>query len=181
LDGGWVKVGDVIGSPTYTVSFSLATWGVGAVFGAPKVRETGLMLFEHMIIVGLIQQPLRVIVGRARPRTGEGNTSFDPFTKDDAYASFISGHAWSTFGIATILSHQINRTWASVGLYALAMTTPLSRMHDDKHWLTDVLVGSALGYYSAHTIWSWHKKGPGSAYRLAVVPNANGLSLALRF
>jgi hypothetical protein len=175
------ELGDLYGAPHFTVTLSLATWGTGALFRSPKIRETGLMLIENMLIVGVVQQPLRMVVGRARPQTGEGNLSFNPFTTDDAYASFISGHSWSAFGVSTILAKQINRTWATVGLYGLALATPLSRMYDDKHWFSDVLIGSVMGYYSARTIWSWHKEGPGSVFHLAVIPTPKGITISARF
>jgi len=134
-----------------------------------------------MVMIGIVQQPLRVIVGRARPYTGLGNTYFKPFSVEDEYASFVSGHAWSAFGLSTIVALQIDNTWASVGLYGLALTTPLARMYADKHWFSDVLMGSILGYYSARAIWKWHREGPGAAYPITLVPLPNGLAVAGRF
>jgi len=174
-------IGYVYGSPAFTVPFSFLTWGAGALFRSPGVRETGMMLVESMLMVGLVQQPLRVMVGRARPSMNQGNLFFNPFTIEDGYASFISGHAWSAFSISTILALQIDSTWASIGLYALALTTPISRMYADKHWFSDVLMGSALGYFSARTIWRWHKQGPGTAYPITLLPLPNGVAVAGRF
>ena len=51
--------------PACAGTASLGTWGVGALFRSPGVRETGMMMVESMLMVGLMQQPLRVIVGRA--------------------------------------------------------------------------------------------------------------------
>ena len=175
------EIGYWYGAPGFTAPFSFLTWGAGALFDSPKLRETGMMLVESMLMVGLVQQPLRMIVGRARPSLNQGHLSFNPFTVEDAYASFISGHAWSAFTVSTVLALQIDNPWASVGLYSLALTTPISRMYADKHWFSDVLAGSVLGYFSARTLWKWRKEGPGAAYLITVMPLPNGVAVVGRF
>jgi membrane-associated phospholipid phosphatase len=60
-----------------------------------------------------------------------------------------SGHSALAFAFATSLSQEIHRTWATVGLYALATGTAWSRVYDDEHWTSDVLVGAAVGIASA--------------------------------
>jgi membrane-associated phospholipid phosphatase len=178
---GIERVGYWYGSPGFTVTASLAGWGLGALFESPVVRETGLMIVESLLMVGLMQQPLRIAFGRARPKTGLGNTHFKPFTVDNNYASFVSGHTWSAVAFSTILSLQIDNAWASVGLYGLALTTPLARMYSDDHWFSDVVMGSAAGFYSARTIWRWHKQETGAGSPLTVLPVPGGLVVAGRF
>jgi hypothetical protein len=175
------EIGYWYGSPGFTGPFSLLTWGAGALFDSPKIRETGMMLVESMAMVAMIQQPLRMIVGRARPHMEQGNLSFNPFTVEDGYGSFISGHAWSAFTVSTVLALQIDNPWASVGLYSLALTTPVARMYTDKHWFSDVLAGSVLGYFSARSLWNWRKEGPGAAYPITLIPLPNGVAVAGRF
>jgi len=174
-------IGYWYGSPGFTGPFAFLTWGAGALFDSPALRETGMMLVESMLMVGVVQQPLRIVVGRARPYADEGNLSFKPFTLDNDYASFISGHAWSAVTVSTVLALQIDNTWASVGLYTLALTTPVSRMYADKHWLSDVLAGSVLGYFSAQSLWKWRHEGEGSSHRIALMPIPNGIVLSGRF
>ena len=175
------EIGYWYGSPGFTGSFSFLTWGAGALFDSPKLRETGMMLVESMLMVGMVQQPLRMVVGRARPYMNQGHLSFKPFTVENDYASFISGHAWSAFTISTVLALQIDNPWASVGLYSLALTTPVARMYADKHWFSDVLAGSVLGYFSARTLWKWRKVGPGAAYLITLMPMPNGVAVVGRF
>ena len=174
-------IGYWYGAPGFTVTASFGTWGVGALFRSPGVRETGMMMVESMLMVGLMQQPLRVIVGRARPKAGLGNTHFRPFTSDNDYASFISGHAWSAVSLSTILAYQIDSTWADVTFGALAVITPLSRIYSDNHWFSDVVMGSALGFYSGRAIWKWHKEGSGATYPITLLPTPGGVAVAGRF
>jgi len=83
--------------------------------------------------------------------------------------------------VSTILALQIDKTWATVGLYALALTTPLSRVYDDQHWLSDVVMGSVLGYYSARTIWSWHKNDSATHSRFSILPTPRGIVVSMHF
>lgn len=147
------RVGWAYGSPLFTVPASLLTLGVGAAMGDDDVRDTGLMMGELLLTVLLVQQPVRIAVGRARPLSNEGHLSFRPFTFGNDYASFISGHAWSSFGISNIVARQIDQPWAWIGFYSLATITALSRLYADSHWLTDVVLGSVLGYVISTTIW----------------------------
>lgn len=150
---GLERIGWAYGSPLFTVPASLLTLGAGAAIGDDDVRDTGLMMGELLLTVLLAQQPVRIAVGRARPLTDEGHLSFRPFTFGNDYASFISGHAWSAFGISNIVARQIDEPWAWVGFYSLATITALSRLYSDSHWLTDVVLGSVLGYVISTAIW----------------------------
>lgn len=155
------RVGWAYGSPVFTVPASLLTLGIGALAEDDDVRDTGLMMGEVLLSALLVQQPLRIAVGRARPFMNEGHLSFEPFTLGNDYASFISGHAWSAFGISNIVARQIDRSWARIGFYSLATITALGRLYSDSHWLTDVLLGSVLGYVISTAIWkAEHDEAP---------------------
>ncbi len=148
------RMGWWYGSPLFTVPASLVTLGVGELFDSDDVRDTGLLMSELLLTALFVQQPLRIVVGRARPLTGAGHLSFRPFTFDNGYASFISGHSWSAVGISNIVARQIDQPWAWVSLYALATITVLSRLYSDAHWLTDVVVGGVLGYAISTALWN---------------------------
>jgi membrane-associated phospholipid phosphatase len=60
-----------------------------------------------------------------------------------------SGHTTIAFALATALSDDIKRTWASAGLYTLATGVGWARLNDNRHWLSDVAAGAALGITSA--------------------------------
>ena len=61
--------------------------------------------------------------------------------------SFPSGHTATAFMMATMLSKEYGHLspWVSVGSYAVATTTGLMRIANNKHWLSDVMVGSGVG------------------------------------
>jgi membrane-associated phospholipid phosphatase len=53
------------------------------------------------------------------------------------------------FALATSLADDIHRVPATVALYTVATGTALSRLNDDRHWLSDVAGGAVLGVTSA--------------------------------
>lgn len=61
--------------------------------------------------------------------------------------SFPSGHTATAFMMATMLSKEYGylSPWVSVGSYAVATTTGLMRIANNKHWLSDVMVGAGVG------------------------------------
>jgi membrane-associated phospholipid phosphatase len=163
------RVGWWYGTPLFTAPASLLTIGAGALLDDNDVRDTGILMGELLLSALLIQQPVRIIVGRARPFTGEGHLSFRPFTFADPHGSFISGHSWSAFGISNIVARQIDQPWVSVSLYSLATLTALSRLYADKHWLTDVILGSVAGYAISTALWNEKQDempSPGAALRI---------------
>jgi membrane-associated phospholipid phosphatase len=64
--------------------------------------------------------------------------------------SFPSGHTATAFMTATMLSKEYGHLspWISVGGYSVATATGLMRMANNKHWLSDVMVGAGVGILS---------------------------------
>lgn len=64
--------------------------------------------------------------------------------------SFPSGHTATAFMIATMLSKEYGylSPLVSVGSYAMATTTGLMRIANNKHWLSDVMAGAGIGIIS---------------------------------
>lgn len=64
--------------------------------------------------------------------------------------SFPSGHTATAFMTATMLSKEYGHLspWVSVGAYAAATTTGLTRMANNRHWLSDVMTGAGIGILS---------------------------------
>lgn len=170
-------VGYAYGAPQNAAAGALLIYLSGAVSKNDWLRNTGLMLTETLVVIGIIQITARIIFGRARPYTGYGNTSFN-FLKglEQDKASFISGHAAVAFGISNILSHQIDHPAATIGLFGLAALTPLARLYADKHWFSDVFIGTALGIFVSNSIINIHETNLLSTDRFSIIPALNGIS-----
>ena len=150
--------------------------------GNDAVRDTGLMLTEAVLTLGLVQFPTKFIVGRSRPDAGRGNHSYKAFGgTTQERASFFSGHSATAFSVSTVLAKTIDHPLATVGLYALAAVTPVARIYDDRHWFSDTLVGSAVGIYIGRQVFKAHREEFPKEAKLILLPAPNGVFLSYRF
>lgn len=64
--------------------------------------------------------------------------------------SFPSGHTATAFMAATMLHKEygVRSPWYSIAGYSMATVTGVSRMLNNRHWLSDVLVGAGIGILS---------------------------------
>lgn len=74
-----------------------------------------------------------------------------PRPDGSSHNSFPSGHTAVAFMGATMLHKEYGLTrspWYSVGGYAVATATAVSRMLNNRHWMSDVLAGAGIGILS---------------------------------
>lgn len=90
---------------------------------------------------------LKGTIGRARPFLERGVAEYSPMTLSGEYASFPSGHTSYAFCVATIFFIYWPRTRWPILIWAPAVA--FERILTDKHFLSDVLGGAAIGVFSA--------------------------------
>lgn len=111
-------------------------------------------------------------------------------SNDDA---FPSGHTSTAFAYATFFHKEYGprSAWYSVAGYSFATATGAMRILNDKHWLSDVLAGAALGILSAEVVYQVYPsiqrliaKSYAQNQQLAVMPfysgSAGGLAIVYR-
>jgi membrane-associated phospholipid phosphatase len=125
---------------------TLGLIGYGLIAKKPGVLHSGFRVGASVLLAGVVTQGAKWVFGRARPDTSDSEWDFAPFSGNE---SMWSGHTAFAFAFATSLSQEIHRTWATVGLYGIATGTAWSRVYDNKHWASDVLMGAAAGIASA--------------------------------
>jgi membrane-associated phospholipid phosphatase len=121
----------------------------GLITGDEAVTRAGGRLAATLALAGATSTIAKFAFGRPRPSESTDADVFAPFSGDDAMPS---GHSTIAFALATALADDIRQTWASVGLYTLATGVAWSRLNDDRHWLSDVALGAALGITSAKLV-----------------------------
>ena len=89
--------------------------------------------------MAILVNGVKYSVGRLRP-------------DQSAYNSFPSGHTATAFMTAAMLDKEYEgrSPWFSIGGYTLATLTGVSRVMNNRHWVTDVLAGAAIGIGSVH-------------------------------
>lgn len=168
------------GEKNYAALFSLSMYGIGLAVGSDDLRITGRLVGESLLLAGLTTQVVKMVAGRSRPWRGDGAWFFAPFQTDNARMSMSSGHTAVAFAVSSVLAERIGNTWASVGLYSLASATALSRVYDGEHWLSDVLMGAAIGTSAGIAVTAWEeqrteKNAQADAQTLLVLPTPNGV------
>jgi membrane-associated phospholipid phosphatase len=141
-----------LGDGLVLLGLSAAIYGAGEIGDDAGLRKMALLSLESLATASFLVWTSKVIVGRARPYTGESSRSFHPFALESRLWSFPSGHAAAAFSVATAIALQSRSVFVDVVAYSLASLAALSRIHDNSHWTSDVFIGSALGYFVAKKI-----------------------------
>ena len=121
-----------------------------------KARQIALAGTQAFVMAAVTSQVVKHIFHRHRP--GQDNPS-NPYLwegpfKGFEYTSFPSGHTTAAFAIASLM-HQVykDKIWVGVLSYGLATGVGLSRVYDNVHWPSDVLIGAALGFAIGQTVY----------------------------
>ena len=137
------------GEPEVVFGVPGALLVTGVISRRPGLRRSGGRVFASVVTAGLTTGLLKGLAGRVRPIDTHDQYLFRPFSSHDA---FPSGHSTMAFALATSLSAEIHRPWATALLYAGATGTAWSRLNDHRHWLSDVLAGAAVGITAGNVI-----------------------------
>jgi undecaprenyl-diphosphatase len=113
--------------------------------GDEATRHFVLLTAVATSVAGLQTTALKFLTRRGRPREMTGFYS----TKYDRH-SFPSGHATRVACLATVFSRQFP-CWAIV-FYASALFVALCRVALGIHYISDVLVGLAVGFLASWVI-----------------------------
>jgi len=150
---------ETAGNGAFLLGLSAALYAAGEIWDSRGLRKTALLSVESLATASALAAAMKIIIGRARPYAGEGPYSFHPFSTQSAHNSFPSGHATAAFAVATTIACQTRGVAVDILAYSTAVMVGLSRIHDDKHWTSSVIAGSALGYFVARTINGRHAAG----------------------
>jgi membrane-associated phospholipid phosphatase len=143
----------------YTALFTAGIYGYGLFAGDAGIRNLGLKASEAFIISGAITTVLKVVIGRRRPYGGESNLFFSPPKLfDNDYQSLPSGHTTVAFAVSTVMAgYSDNLLWKTFW-FGSAGLVALSRIYHNQHWVSDVFLGGAIGYFVGDFI-SGYAKG----------------------
>ena len=152
----------------------------GLAFKQKKARRVAVLSAESFIISTGICTVIKHLAGRARPNTGEDHDHwYGPQLTHKSQTSFFSGHTTAIFSVATVVALEYsNHKWMPPAIYSLATLAAASRIHDNKHWTSDVIFAALLSHYIAKTVVRLHNK-MGNKFYLApeIGSNYNGLAM----
>ena len=117
-----------------------------------RARETGLLSAEAMIDSLIVEGALKGITRRGRPLDGVERSEFF-----DGGSSFPSGHATQTWAVATVIANEYNdRPAVQIAAYGVATAVSVARFTGHKHYLSDIVAGSALGWGIGRYVYRTH-------------------------
>lgn len=165
-----------LGSPQATLAMGglLYAWGR---FGENAYRaETGKLALQSVLAAQVATVALKYGSGRLRPGPGAEADDFRPFEFEDGHDSLPSGHTAGAFALASVLSQRTaDRRYAYL-YYGLASLVGMSRVYQDDHWTSDVLLGALIGELSGRLALRAANKGDSS---LVLRPVSGGVGLEL--
>ena len=163
IDASWAHrtfgFGAILGDSPTLIGLSLGTYAWGRIRDEKTVSHVGMDMLQAIMLEEMIVETMKYSTRRQRPDGSGAN-------------SFPSGHAAGTFAVATALErHASWKLWAPA--YAGAAYVAMSRLHDNRHYLSDVVFGAAVGTMVGRTV-----TRPGHALPITVVPVRGGAAIA---
>jgi len=115
------------------------------------LRETGFLAGEAALNSTAVTYLSKSMTQRPRPLDGNGNGTFF-----QGGASFPSEHSAIAWSVASVIAHEYPGTLTKLAAYGLASTVTLTRVTGKQHFASDVVIGSALGWYFARQVYRAH-------------------------
>ena len=166
-------------------------YAIGRLTRSHRMADLGLHGTEALLVGEGLASGMKGIFGRQRPYVDTAN--FNPykwrfmggFVSDDGQRSFPSGHAVAAFAAAAAVTAETSVWWPSLrweigtAMYGGASMVGLSRMYDNRHWASDVIMGAAIGTFAGNKVVRYHHSHPGNkldawAVNFSITPTATG-------
>jgi membrane-associated phospholipid phosphatase len=129
----------------YAPAAAVLVFDVAGIQGRHRILDKIIILAMASVMEVALVNGIKYSIGTLRP---DGS----------AHNSFPSGHTATAFMGATFLHNEYGykSVWYSIGGYAAATLTGYMRIQNNRHWLSDVIAGAAVGIFSTQTAYLLH-------------------------
>jgi hypothetical protein len=146
-----LQPGNTYGSFPFQVVIGVGMYSLGRAFDSSPLGVAGADIMRAQFVSQMWVQALKFSTQRTRP---DGSDDF----------SFPSGHSASAFATAAVLRRHFG--WkAGIPAYVIAGYVATARVHDNRHHLSDVVFGAAMGIAGERTVMR------SGRYRIRVAPS----------
>ncbi len=158
----------IIGYPG-SIIIGTTMYAVGRIGGNERMADLGLHGTEAILIGAGVGSVLKGMFGRGRPFLDRENANDFAFGRGfgrDEYRSFPSGHTVAGFAAAAAVVSETDRWWPDATwyvapvMYGGAALIGASRMYNNKHWASDVVMGAAIGTFAGLKVVRYHHSHP---------------------
>ena len=149
-----------VAQPGSTI-IGLSMYGAGRLANNDRLAAVGLHGTEALLLGGAVGTLMKDFFGRARPFVDTTGPNPDDWQllrgwdRGNRYQSFPSGHSTAAFAAAGAVTAETSAYWPGatyflIGpvLYTGAAAVGLSRMYNNRHWASDVIMGAAIGTFA---------------------------------
>jgi membrane-associated phospholipid phosphatase len=142
-------------------------------------RKIAYEIGQASLYAGALSFVLKLVIGRSRPYSEEGNSFFRPFNSilNQNSKSMPSGHSTVAFVLSTVLSRNADSPVMKILAYIPALFTMISRIYQDQHWTSDTFAGAALGYFVGTWVVDHHEQNDSPVKIVSAFP----LSISIAF
>lgn len=133
------------------VAGAVTMYGAGLASHNEHLQETGLLSGEAEVDAEIFDTVVKLGSFRERPKADNYSGEFYQLSAGTD-SSFISGHAIMAWSAAAVIAAEYPSPWKQVAVYTGATATSLTRVLAEKHFPTDVLLGSAAGWIIGHYV-----------------------------
>ena len=151
LGNSVAELGNAFGNARYIYPELLLVTVGGKVAGWADLHRVSWRAFKSTALAGATTLVLKTLIGRRRPDVSPDDPyRFHPFSF--MYNSLPSGHTTIAFSLATSLAMETKGALPDIILYGLAAGTAFARVHVNKHWASDTVVGAGIGILAARFV-----------------------------
>jgi len=136
----------------------------------PRDRSVAEASIEAGVTAVALAEVSKQVVDRSRPSDGRGAADFGHDRR--SASSFPSVHTALAWAVVTPLAQRYDAPW----LYGVAALTNAARVTERKHWLSDTVAGSVLGY----VVGDWFARRADGSTSVVLVPHGVVVSSTFR-
>jgi membrane-associated phospholipid phosphatase len=157
-----------------SVIIGTSMYVVGRLAHKPRIADLGLHGEEAILVGNIVNTAIKWTAGRARPYVVADTNPrdyqlFRGLREGRDYSSFPSGHVLAAFAVAAAVSNEASRWWPTsrwyVGtvMYGGATAVALSRLYNNQHWASDVIMAAGIGTFAGNKVVRYHHRtNPGN-------------------
>ncbi len=170
---------DPIGEYQVQLGILAGLYAYGWISNKNLPRNVAILAGEAVLLTGGLTQIAKFSSGRLRPYETSPLNPKD-FTAWNTQSSFWSGHTATSFALAAVFSEVYSdKMWVKITSYGLASTVGITRIVEEQHWPSDVIVGAVVGTFIGRMVTRNYKR------RARAIPfisgDVSGVSLYVNF
>lgn len=146
------KVFKNFGEGGYMIPAAVGLWAVGEIFPDQPVVGTlgdyGQRVTRAYLVGGPPMLFMQYLLGSSRPSEDEGS-SWHPFS---GHATGVSGHAFISSVAFITAADMTDNIYLKGALYFGSTITGWSRINDNAHYLSQVVMGWSMGYVAVQAV-----------------------------